>query len=156
MNYLVLLFEKWSNQFFLCYLSNWHAKWAPLFDVTTEGITTLIIVTRLSGKNTENRRRLFRQQQELKWRHSHLLQWKVLHRITQAKSSSALLPKNSCAASNDVGDRRPPSSVRPLAASHSERTKAAACRNMAKKGKLNEMAQTYFIFKLYEFLELSG
>ena len=44
------------------------------FDVTTEGITTLIIVTRLSGKNTEKRKRLFRQQQELKWRHSHLLQ----------------------------------------------------------------------------------
>ena len=47
---------------------------SAFFDVTTEGITTLIIVTRLSGKNTEKRKRLFRQQQELKWRHSHLLQ----------------------------------------------------------------------------------
>ena len=73
-NYLVLLFEKWSNQFFLLPFKLTRKVGSAFFDVTTEGITTLIIVTRLSGKNTENRKRLFRQQQELKWRHSHLLQ----------------------------------------------------------------------------------
>ena len=74
-NYLVLLFEKWSNQFFFVLPFKLTRKvGSAFFDVTTEGITTLIIVTRLSGKNTEKPKRLFRQQQELKRRHSHLLQ----------------------------------------------------------------------------------